>query len=248
MRAAVLLIGIAVGSMLASGNIRGQEPGQQAVDPGSFAGAQRVAGEVVGVDGVTLKVKAADGALSTVVTTSNTRVMRGRGVSAKLADLKPGDGIMAIGQIEPGTHTLHAMFVVATDAAEMAKLRAELGKSYIAGKVTAIDSDGLRITVERPDNVSQVIGVDESTSFKRGRGSRGVNAGAEAAPAAPAAGDEPVTFADVKVGEGIVGRGALKNGTFMATELTLRAGGERRRPRPAVPGSGPTQTPGGSHP
>ncbi len=247
MRAAVLLVSMAVCSMTVYGSVPAQEPGQQAVEPGMFAGAQRVAGEVISVEGATLKVKAADGATSTIVTTSNTRVMRGRGVSVKLADLKPGDGVMAVGKLEPGTQTLHAMFVVATDAAEMAKLRAELGKSYIVGKVTAVDADALRLTVERPDNVSQVIGVDESTSFRRGRGGRGVSAGSPAAEGRGTQGDaagaaEPITFADIKVGDTLAGRGAVKNGTFMATELTLRAGGERRRQRSAADSTA------GSHP
>ena len=43
-----------------------------------------------------------------------------------------------------------------------------MGKTYITGKVTAIDMDALKVTVMRTDGVSQVIGVDEQTSFKRG--------------------------------------------------------------------------------
>ena len=60
--------------------------------------------------------------------------------------------------------------VVATDAATLKALKDNLGKTYIAGKVTAIDVDNAKMTVERPDKVTQTIGFDETTSFKRGRG------------------------------------------------------------------------------
>ena len=48
----------------------------------------------------------------------------------------------------------------------MKKMKEDLGKVYITGKVTAIDD--VKLTVMRPDGVSQVIEVDEGTSFKRG--------------------------------------------------------------------------------
>ena len=38
----------------------------------------------------------------------------------------------------PATKTLHAAFVVATDAAVLKKLREDMGKTYIVGKVTAV--------------------------------------------------------------------------------------------------------------
>ncbi len=58
------------------------------------------------------------------------------------------------------------MFVTVVDAEQMKKAQEDLGKTYIAGKVTAIDE--LKLTIKRADGVTQVIEVDEGTSFRRG--------------------------------------------------------------------------------
>jgi hypothetical protein len=108
----------------------------------------------------------------------------------------------------------------------------------------------------RPDGVSQVIGVDEQTSFKRGgRGMAAMASGAGVIDAGPMGargngtgagngvgagnggggsgrGGESITFADVKVGDSIAGQGGLKNGMFVPTELGVMdpaAMGQRRR-------------------
>ncbi len=66
--------------------------------------------------------------------------------------------------------------LISMDADQMKKLEdaqkqqlANLGKTLIAGRVTAIDMDNATMTVGRPDGVSQTIGFDENTSFRRGR-------------------------------------------------------------------------------
>jgi hypothetical protein len=141
-----------------------------------------------------------------------------------------------------------------------------MGKTYITGKVTAIDMDAPKVTVLRPDGVTQVIGVDEQTSFKRG--GRGMAAmasgagvvdmgggppdgsrrgtGAGTGEAGNGGGGESITFADVKVGDTVAGRGALKNGTFVPTEFGVMdpaaMGQRRRRGGDAGPGSAPTGT------
>jgi hypothetical protein len=117
----------------------------------------------------------------------------------------------------------------------------------------------------RPDGVTQVIGVDEETSFRHGgrrmaamiNGSGPVEAGGGQS-AGSGAGEESVTLADVKVGDRVVGPGTVKNGVFVPTELGVMdpaAMRERRRQRangaepggaaPAGPadGSGSTATP-----
>jgi hypothetical protein len=237
-----------------------QEPGQQAVGNGrgrgEFAGMQRVAGEITAVSGATVTVKAEDGVSYKIVTTDNTRMMRGRGVPLKLADLKVGDGALAMGNLDAPNKTLHAAMLFATDGAQLREQRANLGKTFIAGKVTAIDMDNAKMTIERPDNISQTIGFDESTSFRRGgRGGMGMNAGAgsaSAAPAAPAAGaadsGDSITLADIKVGDNVRGTGSMKNGVFVPTRLVVgpagRGPGEGRGHRggggetaaPATPG------------
>ena len=59
-------------------------------------------------------------------------------------------------------------------------------------------------------------------------------------------GGESITFADVKVGDTVAGRGGLKNGTFVPAELGVMdpaAMGQRRRR--GQDGSGPGSAPAG---
>jgi hypothetical protein len=217
-----------------------------------FAGGQMVRGTVstASVDHLTVKTEA--GEVYQVVVSANTRVSKDR-QPAKMADIKPGDGVGAMGVLDPATKTVHAVFVGVMDAEQVKKAREGMGKVFITGRVTAIDMDALKITVLRPDGVSQVIGVDEQTSFKRGgrgmsmlasgagvtelgsgggRGSGGNGAGAgNAAGSGSGGGGESITLADVKVGDAVAGRGALKNGIFVPTELGVSDPAARRRRR-----------------
>lgn len=232
-----------------------QEPAPPGGLRGGFGGMQRVSGTVTAVTGDAVTVKGEDGAVYQVTTTANTRVMKGQGVTVKVADLKAGDGVMAAGNLDAPTKTLHAMFLVATDAETLKKMRENLGKTYIAGKVTAIDADNLKMTVKRADGVDQVIGFDESTSFRRGRAGRGgmmvmggpVGATPPAGANAQADAGESITLADIKVGDQVTGQGSLKSGTFVPGQLTVstpRAPGEGRRERPggAPPQAAPQTT------
>jgi hypothetical protein len=253
--AMVLAAGHAVGPV-----VRAQEPGGDAGQRGGrgqFAGMQRLGGEVTAVDGANITVKSEDGATMHIVTTDNTRVMKGRGVTVKVADLKVGDGVMALGNMDAPNKTLHAAMVMATDAAQIKAMRDNLGKTYIAGKVTAIDLDNAKMTVERPDKVSQTIGFDESTSFRRGgrggmamngmMGGGGMGGRAEGAPGGEEGG-ESITLADVKVGDNVRGTGTLKAGVFVPGQLVVvppPAGGRRRggegAPPPGAPAGGPME-------
>jgi hypothetical protein len=237
----VLLVGVD------ASRARGQEPGEQAVGRGRFAGMQRVGGTVTAVSGANLTIKTEDGMTYQVVTTDNTRVMRGRGVSIKVSDLKPGDGVMAMGNLDAPNKTLHAAMVMAIDAEQMKKIEeqhkqelANLGKTLIAGRVTAIDMDNATMTVERPDGISQTIGFDEGTSFRRGRfnryrGGAETDGGASSATA-PAETGESITLADIKVGDRVAGPGAVKNGRFVPKELTVMTPGAGRHREGQQPG------------
>lgn len=229
--AAVLAMFMAFGVV----EVRAQDVGemQQGEGRGAFAGMQRLAGEVTAVVGTTLTVKTEDG-LMQVVTTNNTRVMKGRGVTVKIAELRVGDGVMAAGNLDAPNKTLHAAIVFATDAAQVKALKENLGKTYIVGRVTAVDLDNAKMTVERPDHVTQVIGFDEGTSFRKG-GGRGMRMGAGAGAtgggvpnAGAGEGGESITLADIKVGENVRGTGALKGGVFVPVELVVMERGPRR--------------------
>jgi hypothetical protein len=150
--------------------------------------------------------------------------------------------------MDAATKTLHAAMLFATDAAEVKKLRENLGKTYIAGKVTAIDMDNAKMTVMRPDGVSQTIGFDETTSFRRGRPGRGgMGGGGGAAAGSTTAGvtaGESITLADVKVGDNVGGQGSVKSGVFVPTMLTVGTPGQGRRNGQGASGAPPSGGPG----
>jgi hypothetical protein len=235
-------MGAALGLMLGlnTGMLRAQ---QDAPARSQYADMEHVGGEVAAVAGATLTVKTEDGKMRQIVTTTNTRIMRGRGNAVKLADLKVGDGVVAVGNVDGPGGTMHAAMVFATDAVSVRAMRENLGKTYIAGKVTAINADNATITIERPDHVVQTIGLDETTSFRKGRrGEPGIGAGA-VGPGAGGGQDagaaENITLADVQVGDIVRGTGALKSGVFVPVQLIVLppdAGRmERHRATPAGP-------------
>jgi len=257
---------------LGAASAKAQDSTEQGAGRGQFAGMQRIAGTITTIAGPQVTIKTVDGAVYQVVTTDNTRVMRGRGNPAKLADLKAGDGLMAMGNMDAPNKTIHAAMLISMDADQMKRMEdaqkqqiANLGKTMIAGRVTAIDMDNATVTVERPDGVSQTIGFDENTSFRRGRGTfaagngsgssspdgsaAGAGANANAAPTG-----ESITLADIKTGDRVAGPGEVKSGRFVAKELTVLTPGNGRRrftdtkegAEPVTPDSGKPQPVGQS--
>lgn len=258
--AMLLAVGMMLPSVVRAQGLDGQDGPQQGRV--AFAGGQMVRGVVTAVAADRLTVKTEVGDVYQVVVSANTRVTKQR-QPMKVADIKVGDGVGAMGVMDAPTKTIHAVFVGVIDAAQLEKEKEDLGKKYIAGKVTAVDMDALKITVLRPDGVTQVIAVDEGTSFRRGgrrmaammNGSGPVEASGGQG-AGSGASEESVTLADVKVGDRVVGPGTLKNGVFVPTELgvmDVAAMRERRRQRAngaesggaagSVGGSGSTATP-----
>lgn len=201
----------------------------------TLAGGRMIRGTVTTTASDHLTIKTDAGDVYEVAITSNTRVMKNR-QPVKPEDVKVGDGVGAMGELDAPKKTVHALFVAVMDAEQVKKLREDLGKTYITGKVTAIDD--VKLTVMRPDNVSQVIEVDETTSFRKG-GRRGAGAvvmeGGSPVAVGPAGapgtgGGESITLADVKVGDVVAGQGGMKHGVFVPTNLTVLppgAGGPR---------------------
>lgn len=235
-----------------------QQPQQ---DDGAFAMGNQgrmVRGTVTAATPDHLSVKTDAGDTFQVSVTTNTRMMKDR-QPVKLADIHVGDGVGAMGVLDDKTRTIHAVALFVVDAAQVKKLREDMGKTYITGKVVAIDD--LELTIHRQDGVTQKIAVDEGTSFKRGgrrtgmamRGDGSADAfapGGEGAARAgalggPPSGGESITLADVKVGDMIGGPGVLKGGVFVPTQLTVidaAAMAHRRRSE----GNAPEQAPSGA--
>lgn len=231
----------------------------------AFAGGQMVRGTVATASADHLTVKTEAGEVYQVAVSANTRVTKDR-QPAKMVDIKAGDGVGAMGVLDPATKTVHAVFIGVMDAEQVKKAREGMGKVYITGRVTAIDMDALKITVLRPDGVSQVIVVDEQTSFKRGGrgmsmlasgagvtelgsgGGRGSGGNGAGAGSGSGAGGESITLADVKVGDAVAGKGALKSGVFVPTELGVSDPAARRRRRELEGGASAAAPSGASAP
>ena len=158
------------------------------------------AGTITAIEGQTIKLKTMNGSIATVKLTDQTRFSKDR-QPAKLADFKVGDTIAVRGE-EAGenTYTAQTIFGGTPGAGGMMQMMAEgMGKQFIVGKVEKIDE--LKLTIARMDGQTQVIEVDENTSFKKQ--------------------GESITLADIKVGDQVMGRGALKNGVFVPATLNV---------------------------
>jgi len=240
---------------------------------GGFGGGQSVQGTVTATTAAKITIQTDAGDSYTVTVTDTTRVTKDR-QQIKVADVKVGDGVTALGTVDAAAKTVAAMMVMDVDAATVKQAKEDMGKTYITGKITAIDADNLKLTVMRTDNVSQVIAVDEGTSFQRGprginvpsmmggmgggrgmgagggMGRNGGGAGAGGAGAAAAPPPESITLADVKVGDTIVATGAVKGGVFtplkMGVSEPAAAGAGRRRGAGTGAGDGQTAAPPGA--
>jgi len=119
----------------------------------------------------------------------------------KPTDIKVGDVITAGGEVDAAAKSIGAIFILQLDperARQMREMQANYGKTWLAGRITAID--GTKITIEgMVDHAAHAIEVDENTSFRKRRDS--------------------VTLADIQPGDQLRAEGALKGGVFLATTV-----------------------------
>ena len=215
--AAILQAAVAVAVSAPSGPVPPQSPqagASQAPAPPETEREPRrrpdVMGKITAVNGQTLTIRNPDGHDVTVTVTDSTRIVKDR-QPAKLADFKVGDMAMVRGK-STGTNTWEADFLGSRGGGfggpggGQGGFAEDMGKKFIVGEIKAID--GTRLTIAGVDNQTQVIAVDENTSFRKE--------------------GESVTLADFKVGDRVFGAGEVKDGTFVASRLML---GDPRRMR-----------------
>ncbi|HVN94006.1 MAG TPA: DUF5666 domain-containing protein [Terracidiphilus sp.] len=145
------------------------------------------------------------------------------------ADIKTGDMINVMGETDASTKTVNARAVALMDQQTVDQIRAmeaNFGKTWLMGKVTAID--GTKITLAGAlDNAPHTVVADENTEFRKRR--------------------DPITLADIQVGDTVRVDGALKDGAFLAANVNVfggQGGGTPVVPRsqsPQVPPSAPPQ-------
>src|SRR5215467_6009344 len=188
---------------------------------GGFMGmGSAVHGTVTAISGSEFTIRTEDGTTYKIATSPNTHIMKDR-QPIKASDIHTGDVVMTGGEVDEKAHTVGAVFLAVLDAEQVARMKqmqADFGKTWTAGKITAIND--LILTIERPDKKTQTISVDENTSFQKHR--------------------ESITLADIKVGDTVTSRGALKDGNFVATQLSVVE--PRNRPFGAGPNSGSAAT------
>jgi hypothetical protein len=165
----------------------------------AFGRGNGVRGTVTAASAKSFTIRTDEGDNYQVFYSANTRLMKDR-QPIEAADIHVGDMLIAGGLVDAKAKTVGAVVVLDVDAAEVGKARAGFGKTWVAGKVTAIHD--LKITIERAgDKQTQVVEVDENTSFKKRK--------------------EDVTLADIKVGDFISAQGALHADTFLAATLRI---------------------------
>lgn len=184
----------------------GQQSGGQGFQGRRFPG---VGGTVTAINGNTFTIKQMDGSTAQVQVSDKTRYRKNR-QDAQLSDFKVGDMVIVRGEQKDGVWQAD---MLAARPAGMGMgmggggaMREGLGKEFIVGEVKAIN--GTQLTIQRPDGVSQDITVDESTSFRKE--------------------GQDITLPDIKVGDRVFGRGAMKNNVFVPSTLNVGQMGMRR--------------------
>jgi hypothetical protein len=163
---------------------------------GQEGGPRPLFGKITAMHDGSLEITRPDGQVVIVKVTQQTEFRKDR-EPAKPADFKVGDTVMVRGD-ENSDHTVTAKMIGTRTGGPggspggMVSI-GTLGKDYVIGEVKSIDAP--RLTVLRPDNVTQTLELDEDTSLRKGR--------------------ESITMADIQVGDHVMARGAVQNDVFV---------------------------------
>lgn len=197
---------------------------------GGMMGGRGVIGTVTEVANDHYTIKSEAGEIYTVHFSANTRVMkqapRQQGTrtesgertppqAIKPTDIKVGDAIAANGEIDAGAKSVGAVMVMQIDperAKQMREMQANYAKTWLMGKVTAVNDT--KVTLQSGvDNAAHTFVADENTTFRKRR--------------------DPITLAEVQVGDMVRVEGALKEGVFMATSVAVMGPQPTGGPQPA---------------
>ena len=223
-----------------SGSLQqGQRGGRGMWGGGMMGGGRGLMGTVTAVAQDRYTVRTETGEVYTVYFSVNTRIMKqrvrrreGGGQDSapqpggpqflKSSDIKVGDVIAAGGQLDASAKTVGAVFVVQLDperARQMRQMEANYGKTWLMGRVTAVD--GVKVTLEGiRDKKSYSFAADENTTFRHRR--------------------NPITLAEVHTGDLVRVEGAIHDGVFLASTVTdIGPPQETRMPR--APRNAPPQ-------
>ncbi len=197
-------------------------------------------GKITALSNGAMQLAIPDGTTVTVRITDKTEFRKDR-QTATLADFKVGDIVFVRGD-EAADHSVTAQMIGARAAGGPegggrgpggggGAGFGEMGKDFVAGEVKSIDAP--KLTVLRPDNVTQTLELNEDTSLHKGR--------------------ESITMADIQLGDHVVVRGALQNNMFVPKNVIvvspeqwkrmLDMAASRTPPAGGAPASTPKQNP-----
>jgi hypothetical protein len=203
--------------LLALGIVAEARPFQEA-PPAQTAGAKQTPGrsgerrpglfgKLTAVHDQSVEIARQGGDTVTVKISGSTQ-FRKEGAAAKLSDLKAGDIVFVRGEENPD-HTWTAEMIGTRTGGGFAggpgggpgggRPAGILGQDYVFGEVKAIDAP--KLTILRPDNVTQTVELNEETSLRKGRDS--------------------ITMADIQAGDHIMVRGAMANNAFQPKSVMV---------------------------
>jgi len=199
---------------------QGTNPGQTPVRGGERRPG--VFGKLTAVHDQSMEITRQDGSVVTVKISASTQFRKER-EAAKLSDFRVGDTVFVRGE-ENADHTWSAEVIGerpnggfgggAGAGAEGGRGAGQggpgggpgggrpmgvLGQDYVFGEVKAIDTP--KLTIIRPDNVTQTVELNEETSLRKGRDS--------------------ITMADIQAGDHIMVRGGMVNNAFQPKSVVV---------------------------
>ena len=189
----------------------------------------------VAADHYTIKTDAGD--TCTIHFSANTRILKQaiqrRGPdegganppqTLKPTDIKVGDAIGVMGEVDAAAKSVGAVVIAQLDPERAQQIRERLanyGKTWLQGRVTAINETKVTL-FSMMDNAAHTFVANEDTTFRKRR--------------------EPITLADVQVGDMVRAEGAVKDGIFVAASVAVMVmppGGTPNLPRDAAPAPQP---------
>ena len=217
-----------------SGRWQGQRQGRGGF--GMMGAGRGTVGTVTAIAPAHFTIKTETGEIYTVHFSVNTRMMKqnpprhGQAEDTgertppqpiKPTDIKVGDVIAAGGEIDPTAKSVGAVVVMLIDperAKQMREMEANYGKTWLMGKVTGVD--GVKVTIEGVrDKKPYTFTADENTTFRKRR--------------------DPITLADVQLGDMVRVEGAQKDGGFLATTVAVMGRPPQEGTRAEPPGNPP---------
>ena len=108
-----------------------------------------------------------------------------------------------MGEVDAAAKSVGAVVIAQLDperARQMREMRANYGKTWLMGKVTAINETKVTL-LGSVDNAAHAFVADEDTTFRKRR--------------------EPITLADVHAGDVVRVEGAVKDGIFIAASVAV---------------------------